>query len=377
MKPNIELIGSMDERLSAWITSRPGFDHSDIDMDEIGKMDLSLNSIAVYTLRITSSILFRDFLFSLRPIHPWARSLRSAPLRRENMSISEELANVEDEVLLTKVINLIEGGVEQDIAREHLPMSLSTVYTVVLDHRTLVGFLKTMYLLDKQMFDVYGQLFINAVPALRNFDQSNTKEFSKSYLISGNEDFFGGTKEVGEMVAGRFSMKSAMAAQFLRQHNAKVKTEIWNAIRDSGYFNISLQQKDELDVVFYTDKSAYHRLMQLRSHWFADWSTDMWGTMVGDYIKDMTLKQFWDFLPNGNGKNDPYKRDMLSRINGEEHNLPCPIMCEYPDLVRQRAENFGDNPITRVYQGLCDYGFIKDNPDNEYRKQYLEMKNES
>ena len=373
MNPSVRCLGKVDKRIDAWKISRPGFNHSNVNIEEIGIMDLSLNSLAVYTLEITSSILFRDFMFSLRPIHPWARSLRSAPLKRKYLSISEELANDIDESFINQTIELIESGVEQDIARENLPMSLSTTYVVSIDHRTLVGFLKSMLTLDEKLFQIYGYLFLNALPELRDFDKSNTKEFSNSYLITDDEYNIDGTAEVGSMIAGNFSMKSAMAAQFLRQHNAKVKTEIWNAIKNGGYYNISLQQKDKIDVVFYTDKSAYHRLMQLRSHWFADWSDDMWGNMVGDYISDMSVEQFWDFIPNGNGKQDPYHRDMLSRINGEEHNLPCPIMCEWPDLVNRRLQDFGDNKIIRKYQDLCESGYIKNNVNNQYRMAYIDM----
>lgn len=372
MQPNIKLVTISDPREHAWMASRPGFVHENIDMKAIGEMDLSLNSMCMYTFEITSSILFRDFMFSLRPIQPWARSLRSAPLKRENLEQSSELASPGCERFIDDCLEMIDDGLPQDIAREVLPMSLSTVFCITIDHRTVVGFMKTMLEIDPRLFAVYGDLFTKAVPGLKRFMESKVKEFSGAYLITDDERI-DGTKTIGEMTFGHYTMKSALAAQFLRQHHSKVKTDLWTKIKESGYHSIALQQRDPVEVVFYADRHAYNRLMQLRSHWFADWSVDMWGSIVGDYIKDMTLDQFWDFIPNGNGKPDPYHRDMYSRVIGEEHNLPCPIMCEWPDLVRQRIQTLGDNDISRVYLGLCNGGFIKDNPDNEYRQEYLKM----
>ena len=112
--------------------------------------------------------------------------------------------------------------------------------------------------------------------------------------------------------------------------------------------------------------------MSLRSHWFADWSNDMWGQIVGDYIKDMSVEEFWDFLPNGNGKEDPYHRDMISRVKGEEHNLPCPIMCETPSLIKRRLQIHGKNPIISKYIELLYSGYFTDNPSNEFRQMYMD-----
>jgi hypothetical protein len=167
------------------------------------------------------------------------------------------------------------------------------------------------------------------------------------------------------------NMKNALMSQFLRQHHSSVKTELWNLI--PAYAEKYMDQNDEVNVTCYADKAAYVKLMSLRSHWFADWSEDMWGGIVGDFIQQMNPREFWEFLPNGNGKQDPYFRDMMSRVTREEHNLPCPIMCEWPDLIEARAEMYSaSNPIIKAYRGLVAKGFIKDNLNNKYRRMYID-----
>ena len=146
----------------------------------------------------------------------------------------------------------------------------------------------------------------------------------------------------------------------------------------SSYFGAEMLQRqgDNIGITFIANRNAYNNLMSLRSHWFADWAGP-WGRMVGDYISDMSAGEFWKFIPNGNGKKDPYYRDMMSRVTGEEHNLPCPIMLEYPELVYRRVEQEGDNLVIERYVELVEQGYIVDNPYNVLRIKYLKMKGEN
>lgn len=372
MKPEVTLINVSDQREEAWRFSRPGFDHSNLDMEEIGAMDMSLNSTCMLTFQIHSSIAFRDWLFSIRPIFPWARSSRSAPLTNSNTVISSEFNMVGDE-RIRQVLRDIAQGVPQDQARENLPLSMSTAYTVTMDFRTVCGMIRTMHYMNKDMFDTYGLLFNSCMTKIPGYDRHKVKPFMDAYILTDEEIRADGTLTTGNMVFGSFKMKAALMSQFLRTSHAIVKTALWNKIHSGGYEQMALfTQKDIFKVAFYMDKDAYDNLMRLRSHWFADWSNDMWGSMINDHTMNMTTAEFWNFIPNGNGKADPYHRDMISRVTGEEHNLPCPIMLEYPDLIQQRLELHGGNPVIWRYVDLVEQGFIKDNPSNELRRQYVQ-----
>ena len=371
MMTKVKLISVCDNRKQAWIHSRPGFDHSEIDMEKIGSMDMSLNSLCMLTFEVTSSVLFRDFLFSVRPIFVWARSSRSAPLTTDNLNISYEFG-ITGAAYISKTLSMIAEGIPQDIARENLPISLSTSYTISMDFRTVCGLIKTIKKLDSKMYDIYGKKFVDEIKIIPGFKDNTVGVFYDNYLLTDDELSFNGTKQIGDILYGSYHMKYCLASQFLRQSNSKVKTSIWNRIKNIGYMKEGdVRQKDKVKVAFYTSVDSYDKLMRLRSHWFADWSKDMWGNIVGDYVSEMDIYTFWEFIPNGNGKTDPYYRDMISRVTGEEHNLPCPIMLEYPQLVYQRLKSHGDNPIIRKYVQLVEAGLIKDNSDNELRRQYV------
>lgn len=370
MKPNVKLISVSDNRESAWKFSRPGFDHSELDMNAIGGMDMSLNSLCMLTFEVHSSLIFRDWMFSIRPIFPWARSSRSAPLTSDNSQISAEFGSIGAE-RVQMVLEAIEKGVPQDKAREGLPMSMATAYTVTMDLRTCIGMVKAMEELDDSMYQIYGKRFNSAMSKISGAKNSSVKSFKEQYMLIPEEFGMTGATNMGKTMIGFYDMKSALMAQFLRMSHASVRTSIWNEINDSGYINMGHRsQDDNFKVAFSCDIEAYHKLMVLRSHWFADWSDDMWGNIVGDYIEGMDTETFWNFIPNGNGKKDPYHRDMISRITGEEHNLPCPIMTECPSLVEQRYKDLGDNKIIQMYLRLCRLGYIDNNPDNKLRKQY-------
>jgi len=60
-------------------------------------------------------------------------------------------------------------------------------------------------------------------------------------------------------------------------------------------------------------------------------------------------------------------------VTGEEHNLPCPIMLEYPDLVQQRLDRHGPNAVIDKYLELVFVGYIVDNPKNELRMEYEQV----
>ena len=88
----------------------------------------------------------------------------------------------------------------------------------------------------------------------------------------------------------------------------------------------------------------------------------------------MTTEEFWEFIPNGGGKKDPYWADVYNRVIGEDPGLPCPIMCEWKAMLDLKSNQVGDSLLLQYYYKLFDEGFIVDNPNNKYRKQYTAMK---
>ena len=370
MKRSVELIKVCDSRKEAWQFSRPTFNHGDMDVADAVKMDIGFNSVCMLTFQIKSSMLFRDFIFTLRPLMCWAMSSRDVPFTKENITISDEFDGWGQDGI-NHAIERVARGEHQNQARQSLPMTLSTQFTINLDFRSACGLIKSMAEIDIDLYDTYGVLFEAAMKDIDGFNGNAIKSFEESYLYSHAEGFKKDLQQIGGMVNGCYKMNYAMMAQFLRQSHARIKTGIWDDIRDEGYYSAAKHyQLDEISVEFYIPEPDYRRLMSVRSHWFADWAPDMWGGMIGDYTKDMTTEEFFDFIPCGNGKPDPFYYHTLKRVDRDDLNEPCPIALEKPSLIMDRYNEQGDNPVIQRYIEMAASGLINDNPDNELRKRY-------
>jgi len=372
IEPKVILVGFSDCRERAWKNSRPTFDSEDMKMQSALGMDMSFNSLCMLTFEVTSSVLFRDFLFAIRPIYAWAMSTRDVEFTEETLQLSAECGWGAH--ALDGILERTREGVDQNILRMDLPLTLSTTYTIAMDFRTVCGLIKTMRKIDTHLYCVYGEMFQREICHIEGYKDNKIKEFSKSYLLTEEELEPSPLRRYGDMFYGSRRMNSALAAQFLRQSQSKVKIDIWNEIREVGYEEAcEMRQCDDVRVAYYIPANIYIALMVNRSHWFADWRNGMWGEIIGEYVEEMTIQEFWEFIPSGNGKPDPYHYHTLKRVNGDDLNSPCPIALEMPSLLYDRLDSQGPNPVIKRYINLYEQGYIKYNPDNKMQIAYKEM----
>ena len=367
LNPYIKLVGKMDHRKHAWEASRPGTQET--PREEIICMDFSLNSMAVYHFEARTSGFFRDLIMSIRPIAPWALGVRSMPeVNRDNIAVSGEYDNDMGYDGIDTFFARLEKGATRDNAREALPLTVASCYSFVIDYRALISFCQSIESLNERLFREYCiPLMFAADIDESEYKRTKLKSSLDYHIITPNE-MIDGVVKTGNMVHGHYRMKMSMASQFLRQHHNKVKLGLWNMIPD--YYHNDIRQSDIIDVVFYSDIHSYNKLMSMRSHWMLDWNMDMWGTLLGDYIKDMTVEDFWFFIPSGNNQPDPYFADNYNRVQRTDPGLPCPIMTECFYLIDERRKELGDNPVLDMYEGLFQQGLVKDNPENKYRLEY-------
>ena len=370
----VKLITKMDCRKEAWKTSRPQFSEENLNFDKVTEMDLSLNSMMVYGIEMRSSVIIRDLIFSLRPIEGWALSTRSMPVNLDTIRLAEEFSDDHKAYKgITDMFDALDSGKSRDQARGVLPCAASSTYTFTIDFRVLMTFCKTMEKLSPEIFSIVCIPLLAATNTVEDY-QNTTVASAAEYYVIDEQEKINGIQQVGNMVIGHYKMKMALASQFLRQHYSKIKIGIWNDIHRYKVMNLS--QNSMIDVVFYVDVNSYARLMAMRAHWVLDWSQDMWGGIVGDFVKNMSTEEFWEFLPNGGGKTDPYWADVYNRVLHEDPGLPCPIMCEWPEMLEGKIAEVGNSHITDQYRMLIKEGFIKDNPDNIHRKLYNKIKQE-
>jgi len=299
----------------------------------------------------------------------WALSTRSMPININTVCLSSEFAD--SGLGQSGVISMfsdMERGISRDLCRDKLPLTVSSTYTFTIDHRVLISFCRNIGELNPKLWNLYCHPMLVEAGIVKAYMASTVRSSLEYYRIDKRERI-NGTHTTGNMIHGHYQMKAALASQFLRQHYSKIKIGLWNIVSD--YFELDLRQSDMLDIVFYTDINSYHRLMAMRSHWVLDHSMDMWGTMVGDYIKDMSAEDFWLFTPAGGDKKDPYWADCYNRVLLEDPGVPCPIMTEWPGAITERRKETPDSPVLDMYEMLFEEGFIKNNPQNEHRMKYF------
>jgi len=373
LQPYVKLLGKMDHRLDAWKTSRPKFTEENLNFNKVAEMDLSLNSMLVYTFEMRSSVIMRDLIFSLRPMGGWALSTRSMPIDEDTVRLSSEYYDrIEDGERVTEMLRRMRAGESRDKIRDILPLTVSSTYTFTIDYRVLISFIKNIEIVSPMLFQTYGIEMLMAADIGYDEYKLSTIGSSLEYYMIQDSEKVDGIQEAGNMIFGHYEMKAALASQFLRQHYSKIKTGLWNIVSEQGAV-LDLNQGSMIPMAFYIDKQSYSRLISMRCHWVIDWSLDMWGGIAKDFIEKMTVKEFWEFIPNGNSKPDPYWADVYNRVLHEDPGIPCPIMCEWPAMLAERLSEIGDNPILDKYFELVGAGYIKDNPENEHRVKYLEL----
>lgn len=382
--PEVRLLGSYDKRIEAWKISRPYLKDDEINLQDLEKMDLAVSGAASYSLYFRSSILFRDLLFTLRPaVGVWARSQRTVPFDEDNLFLSGEYEGVDDDYLINsiqEVYKCLDNGMPQDYAKKKLPMATSTEYSLSMDDRTLVTFLKVLKLHCKDLYDTYGKKILSAIGHDDSYiDNRNCKDIFDKLKVSESEySAVGTTQECLEMFIGSFRQSNNLMAQFIRQHYSTVKNELYNKIDGKSLKDFSREMcDDESVVVLYADKESFKKVLSVRSCWFGQWDQEnnsSWSSVVGPYVKDMKPSEFLALLPcKGNCNNCSIYKDMVARRDCIEVNPPCPILTQKPSLVNARGIKYNsDSTIYSKWVDLVSNGMIKDNKENRDRVLYEE-----
>lgn len=156
----------------AWGTSRPADLSSGIE--QIINIDVPVNEMEDFILKIRAPIIVREMLFSLRDHVGWAQTSRV-----ENLDEWEVYNGYEDhpEVLLCyDQMQARKVSQSQDNFREMLPMVYMTTFTVKLSARTLVRFRDSVRQLVQEWF--YSDAptrFARVVPMMADFESRLTK----------------------------------------------------------------------------------------------------------------------------------------------------------------------------------------------------------
>jgi len=383
--PSVVLINSYDEKKKAWLISRPHLDHADLDKDigMIESMDLPINGFASYVLHFNSSLLFRDLIFSIRPVVIWAKSNRTTPINENNMFLSGEYninkrhESNRDIDSLNFAFNLIKQGNPQDFAKKKLPMSCNTEFTISIDDRTLVAFIKLLKYHNKELYEIYGKRILNVIGKEYDYiDNRHSVDIYEKLAISQEEyENIDSSFNVLDSIISVHKVSGNLMSQFIRQHYSVIKNELFNIVNSKSLFDIYLNCDDDIVVAAYSNKHSIKKLISTRTCWFAQFDqsdNSSWSYILKPFIEKMSSKDFLDQLPcNGLPNNCKIKADMIPRIDLKEVNLPCPILIENPILIKRRGVKYSsESEVFKKWTNLLNKHSIKDNKFNELRIEY-------
>lgn len=383
---SVELISSNDEVLNVWNITRP---HQKLGIkdNEIKRMGLPVNGFANYNLKITASLLFRDLMFTVRPISPWAISNRAVPFTPGNMSLSKEefeLLSIEDQVIvdeqLYKVIeNVMLGKELQDYAKNYLPRITSTTFCVNMNLRTILNYVFTLFIHYPKYYSLIGEKILNAISISKDqfSDFSKSDLYNKLALTDRELSINSHTYLGGEMHYLPAEGSGNLISQFIRQHNSVVKNGLYNELTDDFIGALKKTQNDLVKAGSYLDEDSLNNLIKTRSCFFSMMDKEdknSWSSIIGSYVDKMSPKEFINKLPCKGCKDKcKVEKDMVTRVHRLDCNIPCPILLENPDPITERIEKFcSDSKIMKMWSNCKD--LITINPDNESNKIYYGSK---
>ena len=316
--PEVEVLSVTDNVLPAWLLSKPNIKYNSDEeaLSEVNKLitsNLPISGFKVYCLSIYSSIYFRDLLFCMPHVVPWSQSTRNLEMGSPIYQISEEVEGMyfaSRHKTKLKECRLRSGyGEALDKVKLDLPCTTMMAYSLFIDRRTLLTFVKTLEYLDEFLFDKYGKLLLEAV-GITIDEYYNTKVahiYDKLKItdhqlrLFENKDRGSEVEFLDEYALHTVKLNFATAAQFIRQHFSQRMFYEFNRIKELGYRNcLDHDLNDRTIVSTMGEKSAFMRTISRRLCWFAYWDksdVDSWNTILDDFVAGISKKGFEDLLP--------------------------------------------------------------------------------
>lgn len=368
-----------DDVVGAWSSSHA---HEDVELskDNLLKMQLPVTGFRSYSLYITSSILFRDLMLTVRPCASWALSMRNYSYTKDTIKLSNECEMYEGsenlQSRIDEVIRQVSIGVPKDQAKQKLPMLTSVSFNIMISHRTLVNWLYSIKLHIPRYFEFIKRHFFAACQFSEELFNESKKIDLWNYLAITPKEYseFSSSSQMMDMHAVFAEVQCNLMAQFIRQNQSTVKNGLYNICNEDLNKALSMYCNDLVHCGAYITSDSLRYLISKRTCWFAQFDADdrsSWAYLLGDTISKMSVEEFMENLPCGGlGCNCDIKQDMINKAARKDASPPCPLFIENSDMMKIRHEFYGkSSKVTEKWKEVCDE--IYTNPDNEYSKLYF------
>lgn len=348
----IKLLSVVDDRQQAWKHSRKIQDDGSINMEELEKVNFSLHSLKRYTFEVETARIMLDLIVNFTK-NIWSQSSRILPI--PDLVIDWQGTSEAPTMILNQLKKRADSE-PQDLIRLGSPIFTRIGYCFSMDHRTLIGFLKSLRRFRPELYSFYGLEILKAI----GMTESELTESTFGELVPENlslEDFKTTSPQEGlRYIEGVGCDSYNYISQLNRHADVYILSSLWVLPLDTL---LNMIMSDHVNYHYIMGKHVYRSaILSHRACWIADWNH--WAHRVeAEYTED----DIPNLIPC---KCDPtkcqYKADLKARINGTDPNLPCPIFCyEYASkYLSEREVTEGENFLTYAYRKLLtSKGIIK------------------
>lgn len=392
----VEISDYTNTMIDCWVASRPDFLSTESFyvlnkntneripkedyIDELLKMDVGLNYFAHITLRICSSLLLREYFYTFQDYYgKWALTNRYSTKDPDHLTASSELYNSEFDdryysIFREATIKYNNGEIQNfDHVREYMPLSYQTVWQISLPIKVLIRILG-------QMFHDFGQCKFTQDVYLAFYRIEELRPWLSLIGKYSEYDNLGiESKPVTEYNLQSHRIGMVLYSQLIRHEGifvSGIKQFIIQTLK--GENRVS---KNFINIQLGVHPERWKQILKLRTSWFA--VTDDWGNpntwsyflqkvIKGNLNEDAPYLKYFNsegkFIPEST--HDYHLDDDLRVHKGYNAYLPDAFALESRDIVLQRIERYGDNPLLQDYLQMFDSHLVKDNPDNPMRKKW-------
>lgn len=392
--PSIEVLSNLDNRKDVWCISRPHLDPKDTEINDILNVDLPVHQFGQVYFKITSSLLLRDILYTVRPSANWAVSNRTTEITKDTLCYSSEYKYDKywgpSEVASHN--KSVDTSVPQDFRKENFLYYVSTTYCFGTDLRTLSNIICSLL---NSPLGFYGEMFLSALKIYdpREICPCNEDFFINNYGINKerlvglelcSESPIVGHNSITEQVYILTKASGSLLSQFIRQAYADVKHELINLVFDGVELLVDCpsHQSDDYIALSMTDEFKARKLVLTRACWFAKFdkaNSSSWANIVSSIIQELKMTAPEVLICGGEMKNCKWKAEQLARCkagnpNGSkgEVNPPCPILVGIPEMIELRELKYSpDSKLFEVWKGFRDT-ILSESELTEHGEEYLE-----
>ena len=397
----VDVLRKIDSTKEAWITSKSTIKYDSEEelqttVNKMASQDLPLAAFVSFQLRIESSLLFRDLLFTIRPCIAWSSSFRINPIQDGNIFLEGDKSDYKDvesfiDSHMDGVYYQFDQGNPLDEVKLGLYLGTMTQYVITIDSRTLMCLIATLVEMDSdglayhisELCEVLGYSIYQELPKtsavslynkLKLGDDTNYSDYTpnKDYKVSTftrNHELFATLDVI---------VNASTGGQFLRQHFSLMRTNLFDTVKHKGYKEcLLLECSDRFRYISCGQVENFTQLVRRRICWVCnfDWSVDdcgveSWTDIIGSLVEKMTPQEFAKMLPcRCNYKACTVSEETRLRLwqnKGVEgvipdENPPCPILVGDPSYVQKRIDFYKSNStIVDKWKSLVENGLIRE-----------------